>query len=533
MENKMLCAMLDCSRNAVMTVKAVKKYADIISKMGYNSLMLYTEDTYEVKNQPFFGHLRGKYSCEELKEIDSYCASVGIELIPCIQALGHLSSIFKWYNVYNEVNDCDNILLAGDEKTYQLIDDMLSSISESFSSKKIHIGMDEAYRVGTGKYQQKNGIKNRFDVINEHLHNVCKICEKYGFEAMIWSDMFCRLALNTENQYELDTDPSKILEKANLPENVSLVYWDYYSDECEHYAKLIRTNKLFGKKLYFANSAGTSRRFAPNIDCSLKNTAAALQACRSEGIDSIICTLWGDDGGDCSLFSALPAVLYTAEMQNDSFDENAMKEKFFSITGCDYDSFMLFAELDKPPGREQAETISRCFFYNDPFMGIRDFRCDFKDGAFYKKLADDIHNAPNKGNFKYLFDFYEKLALALSYKSTLGIRTRKAYLENNLTELNALIADYDKSISTIQDFHEIFEQRWFIENKPHGFDVQDIRLGGLIQRLKSCKKRLTLYCEGKLQSIPELEEPVLYEDNGMSMWEHLVTANNISAADNN
>lgn len=155
MENKMLCAMLDCSRNAVMTVKAVKKYADIISKMGYNSLMLYTEDTYEVKNQPFFGHLRGKYSCEELKEIDSYCASVGIELIPCIQALGHLSSIFKWYNVYNEVNDCDNILLAGDEKTYQLIDDMLSSISESFSSKKIHIGMDEAYRVGTGKYQQK------------------------------------------------------------------------------------------------------------------------------------------------------------------------------------------------------------------------------------------------------------------------------------------------------------------------------------------------------------------------------------------
>jgi len=43
---KMLGVMIDCSRNAVMTVDSVKKYADIIRKMGYNTIMLYTEDTY-------------------------------------------------------------------------------------------------------------------------------------------------------------------------------------------------------------------------------------------------------------------------------------------------------------------------------------------------------------------------------------------------------------------------------------------------------------------------------------------------------
>ena len=53
---KMLGVMLDCSRNAVMNVKTVKKYADVIKKMGYNTLMRYTEDTYEVNNQPYFGH---------------------------------------------------------------------------------------------------------------------------------------------------------------------------------------------------------------------------------------------------------------------------------------------------------------------------------------------------------------------------------------------------------------------------------------------------------------------------------------------
>ena len=44
-----LGVMLDCSRGAVYTVDALKKYIDVLAKMGYNSLQLYTEDTYEVK----------------------------------------------------------------------------------------------------------------------------------------------------------------------------------------------------------------------------------------------------------------------------------------------------------------------------------------------------------------------------------------------------------------------------------------------------------------------------------------------------
>ena len=65
----MLGVMLDCSRNAVLKVETVKQYACLLKKMGYNTLMLYTEDTYEVENQPYFGHLRGRYSKVELKEM--------------------------------------------------------------------------------------------------------------------------------------------------------------------------------------------------------------------------------------------------------------------------------------------------------------------------------------------------------------------------------------------------------------------------------------------------------------------------------
>ena len=34
--------MLDCSRNAVMTISMIKKFIDIMKKMGYTSLQLYS-----------------------------------------------------------------------------------------------------------------------------------------------------------------------------------------------------------------------------------------------------------------------------------------------------------------------------------------------------------------------------------------------------------------------------------------------------------------------------------------------------------
>ena len=76
-ERRWFGTMLDCSRNAVMTVDSVKKWIDITADLGYNMLMLYTEDTYEVKNQPYFGYMRGRYSIAEMKEINAYCASKG------------------------------------------------------------------------------------------------------------------------------------------------------------------------------------------------------------------------------------------------------------------------------------------------------------------------------------------------------------------------------------------------------------------------------------------------------------------------
>lgn len=64
--------MIDCSRNAVMNRDAFSAWRISYPALGYNAIRLYTEDTYEVEGEPYFGYLRGRYSGAELKEMDAY-----------------------------------------------------------------------------------------------------------------------------------------------------------------------------------------------------------------------------------------------------------------------------------------------------------------------------------------------------------------------------------------------------------------------------------------------------------------------------
>ena len=62
-------------------------------------------------------------------------------------------------------------------------------------------------------------------------------------------------------------------------------------------------------------------------------------------------------------------------------------------------------------------------------------------------------------------------------------------------------------------------------NKTYGFEIQDARLGGLMQRVKSCRERLLAFCDGEIDGIEELSEAVLPNDGGnVPYWREMVTA---------
>ena len=180
-ECKSLGVMIDVSRNGVMKVEELKRFALIVKEMGYDNIGLYMEDTYEITGEPYFGHLRGRYSKAELKEINDYMKSIGMIAIPYIQTLAHLKTLFQW-NEYKDIKDINDILLVDDPKTYALIDKMFSTLRECFDTEKINIGMDEAFMVGLGKYAKTHGYpKDKVAVLYGHLTKVLAIAKKYVY----------------------------------------------------------------------------------------------------------------------------------------------------------------------------------------------------------------------------------------------------------------------------------------------------------------------------------------------------------------
>ena len=491
--------MLDCSRNAVPRVETLKTLIDLLAEMGYNRLELYTEDTYEIKGRPYFGHLRGRYTGAELKEIDAYAAQKGIELTPCIQVLAHVNQIFRWPQFQN-VRDCGDILLVDEPETYKLIDDMLASLAENFTSRNVNIGCDEAHMVGLGKFLDRFGFQDRFDIINRHIGKVLEIAAKYGFKCAMWSDMYFRLAFGGEYTNTEKPIPPEVLEK--VPESVSLIYWDYYHTDPEHYRKMFAGHSRFGNDIEFAGGAWKWTGFVPDNRHGMRTYDAAVVAAREYGVKNVMLTAWGDNGAESSIFSILPSMYHFAKLCGAGGDSSGFEEFL------DLDKLNDFGATEKNPNAD------KYFLYNDCFAGIMDAHIDGGEAAHYREVAR-ILKTRKDGEFSYIFDTAHALVEVLELKADLGVRTRAAYRAGDKDALKKLADEYAEVIRRIEKFHDKFTAQWLRENKPFGLEVHDMRLGGLIKRIDACRHRLFD------KNIPELDEDILpFGEPKKGYWYH-------------
>lgn len=532
MNLKRLGTMIDCSRNAVMNPGTVRRWIDLTADMGYNMLMLYTEDTYELEGEPYFGYGRGHYSREELKALDSYAAGKGMELIPCIQTLAHLNTVKRW-PVYKDCFDIDDILLAEDEEVYRLIDKMFDSVTSCFTSRVVHIGMDEAFRVGRGRFYDKHGDRNRTGILLNHLSRVAEIGRRYGLRLCMWSDMFFRLAGG--DYYNPGAELCETVRE-QIPENVELIYWDYYHKDIGHYRDMLEAHKKLGEEIWFAGGSWTWTGFAPHNAISIRNTKAALTACGEKETANVFLTLWGDNGGECSRFSVLPALFYAAKAAGGNNAENVIRERFAQKYEVSWEDFMLLDLPDSPNGsQEEVINSEKYLLYQDPFCGLLDSTLNGTEGESFARCAARLRAVEKTGQFRCLFETQAALCELLAVKADLGSRTREAYASGDPLLLSGVIALYQSAEERLDVFYDCFERQWEQENKGQGFEVQDIRLGGLRQRLRHCRRQLERYAAGEIGQIDELEEKLLdfqgqderFGEKAvyLNVWSEMVTPN--------
>jgi hypothetical protein len=508
--------MLDVSRDAVYTIKQLKEFLAWQALCGLNTCYLYMEDTYELKGYPYFGYLRGRYTQAELMELDAFADSLGIELIPCIQTLAHLTTTLKW-DYAAVMRDTPNTLLVGQEETYKFVHEMLSQLRKVFRTNRIHIGMDEAMDLGTGVYLRKNGAANQYDLMMQHLTRVTQMAQDMGWLPIIWDDMFYR----SKNQNLEYYDPATVLtaeDIAKVPQNVQLVYWDYYHNTQAEYECLLEKRKDLPNDIIFAGGIWKWNGWVPNYGKTFTATREAMAACRNHRVHEIIATMWGDNGGEAVLNTVWPGLILFGQAIYDAPEDDAtIDSRCKGLTGLSLSGFLAVEELDLLPWCERpnlkTRNPSKYFLYQDILLGAFDKYVISGVGEHYARWSSELKRLAEGGEYapriREMLELYAQLARVLSVKTELGVTIRKAYKAGDKAALEAILPvleDLEQQVCTLQ---ALFAAVWVKSARGTGLEVHDIRLGGLSGRVRTIRFRLASYVQGDINRLDELDQELL------------------------
>ncbi len=503
--------MLDCSRYSVVTPAHFTRWLRRAALLGYNQAMLYTEDVYTLPGEPFFGYLRGAYTEAELRDMDACAADLGIELVACIQTLGHLNHALKW-PAYAGIRQSPHALRVGAPETYALIDKMLAHWARVFRSRRIHLGMDEATDFVRGRAEPPDRL------FFDHLAKVAALCEKYGLRPMIWSDMV--FWVNTPERplsvaYRNDppvSDPAAL--NARLPPALDLVCWHYSPRTPEVYLHCLAKHRALGREPIMASGCHAWGRFWHDQESmTAPRVAACLKACRAFGVRDLLMTLWtGAEGVD--LDSAWAGLAYSAELAFiETPSARRLERRYHAVFGAEYEASVSGA-LDiwwaGPHGVGAA-----ALFKDDPLQSLllralepavlrrieRQYRRQAARLARWRgqTVAGDM-------------DYVRHLAEFLGRKAGFFLRARSAYRCGAKPALRAARRELPALRRSLDAVRRTFRRMWLRQYKPSGMEIVQTRMAGQAARFEELALRLDEVLAGTVERIPEWDAPAVFHD---------------------
>lgn len=147
----------------------------------------------------------GYYTQEQMKEVVEYARKRNITVIPEIDMPGHTLSLLAAYpevsctggpfKVLEQWGIQEDVLCAGNEKTYRMLEDIFDELLEIFPSKIIHIGGDEAPKnrwKACPVCQEKiktEGLKNEDELQSYFIKRVAAYLRSKGRSILGWDEI--------------------------------------------------------------------------------------------------------------------------------------------------------------------------------------------------------------------------------------------------------------------------------------------------------------------------------------------------------
>ncbi|MEN6346635.1 MAG: family 20 glycosylhydrolase [Armatimonadia bacterium] len=497
--------LLDGGHNATVTRRHFRKWLRRLALLGYNAAMVYTEAGYLLPGDPCFGYQRGAYTLDEMRELDRYAATLGIEMIGSIQALGHLEQALKW-PPYAGTRDTEHTLLVGAPETAELVEKMVAFWAEACGSRRLHVGMDETYDLGRGRYLDQNGYRRGLDLYVEHLQLVAEVCKRHGVRPMVWSDVLFRLAGSSGAHYDQNSRiPDGI--RAALPREVDLAYWDYYNGDPQHYQDRIEAHRALGYEPVMTSGIWSWPTPWHDWRRTEQFGGACVSACRAAGLREMTFALWSDDGAYWDVDSSLAGVALMAEQcyGDGTVDDAVLSRRFAAVCGSDLAAHRIASRLN--------DGLQACsVLWDDPLQAMY-LRHAARDGVDalreaetqYRKIARALEPhaqdtaAGDLGHAALVAQF-------MAAKTGLAARLFEAYAAADRPALQAIAEDIPAIVALTEDLAASFRRRWMACCQPFGLEVIQIRFAGQAARYRELAQRLTEYLAGEIEGIAELDQ---------------------------
>jgi hypothetical protein len=543
---------IDMSSGGVMKVESLKNTMISLALYGYNTLFLHMEDAFEVPSEPFVGYLRGKYSEFELREIGKAARSLGIEIVPAIQALNDLDHILSWPS-YVTYKDSRGNLKMGYDNSYILLERVFLAVTEPLQSKRIHIGLESMKGVrNIGKCcvdddDETNNLNDTIilKVFAMHLQRLLDVVHSLNLRPIMYTDLLFQLAKVGDCKCRNDKSFSNadLLGKVRnlLGENaIDLMFSEFSSSDVGQYKELIdlheklkNTRPVLDSFLTLSLGLWTWNRFWAALHWTMSTLYAGVDAASSKGVQSVVVEARVNDGNQLDFISAEAGIAYFAELVRLQQSKSKLmilqqvEESFSSIfrSISTFSDILQACSIDQVPGVPIGWGITNTanwLLWEDPLLShlsntirekelIKHYRelansLDLKIRSDVKssRMSDEMREADIA---LHPLAFPAAISRVLYRKSLLKMHFRKAYEKADKKILSEIISKkrngiFFQLIDSVFSLRQIHKLVWQQRYKQTGWEILEGRYGIVRARLEGFGGMLQEYVDG---DIPELE----------------------------
>ena len=277
--------MLDISRGRKPKMEAIKQMVDFMAALKYNEFQLYMEgECFKYAAYPKYTESFDCLTPEDIRELDAYCKTRYIDLVPNQNSFGHMThwlkhDEFRHLGLY-EGDDTPNTLNPLLPETYEFMGNIYDSVLPHFSSEYVNIGLDEAYGLGRFQIEEYCREHGKEQVFMDWLNQLNVLAKKHGKKVMFWSDMIYK----SEKLYNL------------IPKDAVALEWGYELIQSQMMTEHCIAFKNAGLNYYVCPATNGHCSFCGRSDVTTFNIRTCAELGVKYGAKGILLTDWGNLG---------------------------------------------------------------------------------------------------------------------------------------------------------------------------------------------------------------------------------------------